>query len=103
MVFCVFMLNVLVVDFIVNFVKFVSYDEICVVMKEVLEGEFKGIMGYIEDVVVFNDFFGDVCILVFDVIVGIVFIDIFVKFVFWYDNEWGYLNKVLDFVVYIFK
>lgn len=72
-------------------------------MKVVFEGELVGILGYIEDVVVFIDFNGDICIFIFDVDVGIVLIDKFVKVVFWYDNEIGYLNKVFDLIVYIFK
>lgn len=79
------------------------YDDIKVVMKVVFEGELVGILGYIEDVVVFIDFNGDICIFIFDVDVGIVLIDKFVKVVFWYDNEIGYLNKVFDLIVYIFK
>lgn len=63
----------------------------------------KGVLGYIEDDVVFIDFNGEVCIFVFDVKVGIVLNDNFVKLVFWYDNEIGYFNKVLDLIVYIFK
>lgn len=103
MVFCVFIVNVFVVDLIVNLEKLVIYVEICVEIKCVLENEMKGVLGYIEDVVVLIDFNGVVEIFVFDVVVGIVLIDIFVKLVFWYDNEIGYLNKVLDLVVYVYN
>lgn len=103
MVFCVFIFNVFVVDFICCFEKFVSYEIIKVVFKEVFEGEFKGIFGYIEDEIVFFDFNGNVNFFIFDVKVGIFLNDNFVKFVFWYDNEWGYSRCVFDFFFYVVK
>lgn len=103
MAFRVSISNVFVVDLIVRLEKVVIYEQIKVVVKVVVEGEMKGVLGYIEDDVVFIDFNGEVCIFVFDVKVGIVLNDNFVKLVFWYDNEIGYFNKVLDLIVYIFK
>lgn len=104
MVFCVFIVNVLVVDLICCLEKFVKYDDIKKVVKQVLEGFFKGILGYIEYQVVFFDFNSDIYFFIFDVGVGIVFNDYFVKFIFWYDNEFGYSNRVVDFMVYmVFK
>ena len=72
-------------------------------MKDASEGELKGIMGYTEDAVVSNDFVGDARTSVFDATAGIALTDTFVKLVSWYDNEWGYSNKVLDLVAHISK
>ena len=95
--------NVSVVDLTVNLAKPASYDEICAAMKEASDGELKGIMGYTEDAVVSNDFLGDARTSVFDATAGIALTDTFVKLVSWYDNEWGYSNKVLDLVAHISK
>ncbi len=95
--------NVSVVDLTVNLAKAASYDEICAAMKDASEGELKGIMGYTEDAVVSNDFVGDARTSVFDATAGIALTDTFVKLVSWYDNEWGYSNKVLDLVAHISK
>ncbi|MED5379636.1 MAG: type I glyceraldehyde-3-phosphate dehydrogenase, partial [Pseudomonadota bacterium] len=95
--------NVSVVDLTVNLAKPASYAEICAAMKEASEGELKGIMGYTEDAVVSNDFVGDARTSVFDATAGIALTDTFVKLVSWYDNEWGYSNKVLDLVAHISK
>ncbi|GEA02076.1 type I glyceraldehyde-3-phosphate dehydrogenase [Alteromonas macleodii] len=95
--------NVSVVDLTVNLAKPASYDEICAAMKAASEGELKGIMGYTEDAVVSNDFLGDARTSVFDATAGIALTDTFVKLVSWYDNEWGYSNKVLDLVAHISK
>lgn len=96
MVFWVFIFNVFVVDLIFKMEKVMSYEEICVVMKIVVEGEFKGILGYIVDDVVFMDFCIDFCFSIFDVGVGIGLNSNFFKVVFWYDNEWGYFCRVID-------
>ena len=88
--------NVSVVDLTVNLAKPASYDEICAAMKEASEGELKGIMGYTEDAVVSNDFLGDARTSVFDATAGIALTDTFVKLVSWYDNEWGYSNRLVD-------
>ena len=90
--------NVSVVDLTVNLAKPASYDEICAAMKEASEGELKGIMGYTEDAVVSNDFLGDARTSVFDATAGIALTDTFVKLVSWYDNEWGYSNRVVDLI-----
>ncbi len=95
--------NVSVVDLTVNLEKAASYDEICQAMKTASEGELKGILGYTEDAVVSNDFLGDARTSVFDAGAGIALTDKFVKVVSWYDNEWGYSNKVLDLVAHISK
>ncbi|WP_218354884.1 type I glyceraldehyde-3-phosphate dehydrogenase [Alteromonas lipotrueiana] len=95
--------NVSVVDLTVNLEKAASYEDICQAMKEASEGKLKGILGYTEDPVVSNDFLGDARTSVFDAGAGIALTDKFVKVVSWYDNEWGYSNKVLDLVAHISK
>ncbi len=95
--------NVSVVDLTVNLSKPATYDAICAKMKEMAEGELKGVLGYTEDAVVSTDFLGEVCTSVFDAKAGIALTDTFVKVVAWYDNEIGYSNKVLDLVAHISK
>ncbi|UNM97421.1 type I glyceraldehyde-3-phosphate dehydrogenase [Ignatzschineria rhizosphaerae] len=95
--------NVSVVDLTVNLKKPATYAEICAKMKEMAEGELKGVLGYTEDQVVSTDFLGEVCTSVFDAKAGIALTDNFVKVVSWYDNEIGYSNKVLDLVAHISK
>ena len=90
--------DVSVVDLTVNLAKPAKYDEICAAMKEAAEGELKGILGYTEDAVVSSDFLGDARTSIFDAKAGIALTDTFVKVVSWYDNEWGYSNKVLDLI-----
>ena len=94
-------LNVSVVDLTVNLKKAASYDEICAEIKAASEGPLKGILGYTEDAVVSSDFIGETCTSVFDAKAGIALTDTFVKLVSWYDNEWGYSNKVLDLIQYM--
>ncbi|MBP3331351.1 MAG: type I glyceraldehyde-3-phosphate dehydrogenase, partial [Tidjanibacter sp.] len=91
-------LDVSVVDLTVNLAKPASYDEICAAMKEASEGSLKGILGYTEEDVVSSDFLGDARTSIFDKKAGIALTDTFVKIVSWYDNEWGYSNKVLDLI-----
>ena len=91
-------LDVSVVDLTVNLAKPATYDEICAAMKKASEGELKGILGYTEDAVVSSDFLGDTHTSIFDAGAGIALTDTFVKVVSWYDNEWGYSNKVLDLI-----
>ena len=88
-------LDVSVVDLTVNLAKPAKYEEICAAMKEASEGELKGILGYTEEAVVSSDFLGDARTSIFDKAAGIALTDTFVKVVSWYDNEWGYSNKVL--------
>lgn len=96
-------LDVSVVDLTVNLAKPAKYDEICAAMKAAAEGELKGILGYTEDAVVSSDFVGDARTSIFDAKAGIALTDTFVKVVAWYDNEWGYSNKVLDLIAIIAK
>ena len=96
-------LDVSVVDLTVNLKKAASYEEICAAMKKASEGELKGILGYTEDDVVSSDFLGDSRTSIFDAKAGIQLTPTFVKVVSWYDNEWGYSNKVLDLVANMAK
>ncbi|TFV92190.1 type I glyceraldehyde-3-phosphate dehydrogenase [Algoriphagus kandeliae] len=93
--------DVSVVDLTVRLKKPATYEEICAKMKEYAEGPMKGVLGYTEDAVVSNDFVGDPRTSIFDAGAGIQLSDTFVKVVSWYDNEWGYSNKVLDLLAYI--
>ena len=95
-------LDVSVVDLTCNLNKPATYDEIVQAIKEACEGELKGIMSYTEDAVVSSDFIHDPHISIFDVKAGIALTDTFVKLVSWYDNEWGYSNKVLDLVCHMY-
>ena len=70
-------------------------------MKEASENEMKGIVGYTEDPVVSSDFISDSHTSIFDATAGIMLTDTFVKLVSWYDNEWGYSNKLVDLACYI--
>jgi glyceraldehyde 3-phosphate dehydrogenase len=90
--------DVSVVDLVVRLDKPASYEAIKTAMKEASEGELKGILGYTEDDVVSQDFLGDARTSIFDAKAGIALNDNFVKVVSWYDNEWGYSNKLIDLV-----
>jgi len=93
--------DVSVVDLTVELDNETSYEDICAAMKAASEGPLKGILGYTEENVVATDFRGEVCTSVFDAGAGIQLDKTFVKVVSWYDNEWGYSNKVLDLVARI--
>lgn len=93
--------DVSVVDLTVRLKKPAKYAEICAKMKEASETTMKGVLGYTEDAVVSNDFIGDARTSIFDAEAGIQLSDTFVKVVSWYDNEWGYSNKVVDLLTYI--
>ena len=84
------------VDLTVELEKAASYEEICAAMKKASEGELKGILGYTDEAVVSTDFRGDARTSIFDVKAGIQLDPTFVKVCSWYDNEWGYSNKVLE-------
>jgi glyceraldehyde 3-phosphate dehydrogenase len=91
-------INVSVVDLTCRLDKPASYAEIKAEMKAASEGPLKGILKYTEDMVVSSDFIGETCTSVFDADAGIALNDNFVKLVSWYDNEWGYSNKLLDLI-----
>ncbi len=88
--------DVSVVDLTVELNKEASYDEICAAVKAASEGELAGILGYTEDSVVSTDFRGESKTSIFDAKAGIALDKTFVKLVSWYDNEWGYSNKVCE-------
>lgn len=96
-------IDVSVVDLTVKLVKPATYDEIKAAVKEASEGELKGILGYTEDAVVSSDFIHDPRTSIFDAEAGIQLSDKFVKLISWYDNEWGYSNKLIDLTVYASK
>jgi glyceraldehyde 3-phosphate dehydrogenase len=95
--------DVSVVDLVVRLKTPATYEDIKTAMKEASEGDLKGILGYTEDEVVSEDFKGDARTSIFDAKAGIALNNNFVKVVSWYDNEWGYSNKLIDLVQEIGK
>jgi len=95
--------DVSVIDLTVELVKEATYAEICAEMKAQSTGAMKGVLGYTEDKVVSTDFRGESMTSVFDADAGIALDSTFVKVVAWYDNEWGYSNKVLEMVRVVAK
>jgi len=96
--------DVSVVDLTCKLDKETDYETICKVMKEKAESdEYKGVFGYTEDQVVSTDFQGDSHSSIFDKNAGIMLTPTFVKLVSWYDNEWGYSNRLVDLCVYMAK
>eukprot|EP00049_Salpingoeca_infusionum_P016982 m.351390 g.351390 ORF g.351390 m.351390 type:complete len:336 (-) comp16239_c0_seq1:257-1264(-) len=95
--------DVSVVDLTVRLDKPASYDAIKAAMRAASEGPMKGILGYTEDLVVSSDFIGSTESSVFDADAGIALNDNFVKVISWYDNEFGYSNRVVDLIAYIGK
>ena len=90
--------DVSVVDLTVELEKPATYAQICEAMKAASEGAMKGVLGYTEEKVVATDFRGEKCTSTFDAEAGIALDDTFVKVVAWYDNEWGYSQKVLEMI-----
>lgn len=103
MAFRVPTLDVSVVDLTCRLEKSTTYEEICKAVKDASENEMKGILGYTEDAVVSSDFYTDSRTSIFDAKAGIMLNENFVKLVSWYDNEWGYSNKVLDLIQHMYK
>ena len=93
--------DVSVVDLTCNLAKPATYEEICNAVKKACENEMKGIMEYTDEPVVSSDFIHDPHTSIFDAAAGIALTDTFVKLVAWYDNEWGYSNKLVDLAMYI--
>ena len=93
--------DVSVVDLTCNLAKPATYEEICNAVKKACENEMKGIMEYTDEPVVSSDFISDPHTSIFDASAGIALTDTFVKLVAWYDNEWGYSNKLVDLAMYI--
>jgi glyceraldehyde 3-phosphate dehydrogenase len=90
--------DVSVIDLTVELAKDTTYEAICAAMKSASQGSMRGVLGYTEDKVVSTDFRGEAMTSVFDAEAGIMLDPTFVKVVAWYDNEWGYSNKVLEMV-----
>ena len=93
--------NVSVVDLTVRLGKPCKYDEIKAKVKEAANGPLKGILDYTEEEVVSTDFVGDCHSSIFDAKAGIQLSDTFVKLISWYDNEYGYSNRVVDLIKYM--
>ncbi len=96
-------IDVSVVDLTCRLEKPATYEEIKAAVKEAATGSMKGILDYTEDDVVSSDFLGDAHTSIFDAKAGIALNDNFVKLVSWYDNEWGYSNKVVDLIQHMAK
>ena len=94
-------INVSVVDLTCKLAKPTTYDEIKEAIKKHATTDMEGILGYTEDLVVSSDFIGDKRTSIFDAAGGIMLNDTFVKLIAWYDNEWGYSNKVVDLIAYM--
>ncbi|MBO4513667.1 MAG: type I glyceraldehyde-3-phosphate dehydrogenase, partial [Victivallales bacterium] len=90
--------DVSVVDLTVELEKPATYAEICAAMKAASEGELKGILGYTDEALVSTDFRNDARTSIFDEKAGIALDSTFVKLVSWYDNEWGYSNKLCEMI-----
>ena len=88
--------DVSVVDLTVRLEKAATMDDIKAAMKAASEGPMKGILEYVDDEVVSSDFRTDAHTSIFDAQAGISLNEHFVKLVAWYDNEWGFSNKMLD-------
>eukprot|EP00887_Chlorella_sp_A99_P000064 scaffold16.g64.t1 len=103
MAFRVPTLDVSVVDLTVNLNKPASYEEILAALKKASEGELKGILGFTDEDVVSSDFITDDRSSIVDAKAGIALSPTFVKLVSWYDNEWGYSNRLVDLAIHISK
>ncbi|WP_417040623.1 type I glyceraldehyde-3-phosphate dehydrogenase [Cylindrospermopsis raciborskii] len=93
--------DVSVVDLTFKTVQATSYKDICAAMKQAATGSLVGILGYTDEEVVSTDFQGDAHSSIFDAGAGIELNSHFFKVVSWYDNEWGYSNRVVDLIVYM--
>lgn len=103
MAFRVPTVNVSVVDFTCRLEKSATMDEIVSAIKKASENELKDIIGITKDDVVSTDFLGDNRISIFDVKASISLNSNFVKLIAWYDNEWGYSNKLIDVIEHMHK
>ena len=95
--------DVSVVDLTARLKTNTTYEEICKKIKEASETYMKGIVSYIADDVVSSDMLGDSHTCIFDEKAGIMLDDNFVKLIAWYDNEWGYSNKVVDLIAHMYS
>merc|ERR550537_1942178 len=95
--------DVSVVDLTARLEKGAKYDEIVAAIKEAAAGDMKGILDWTDEEVVSTDFTTCKSSSIFDVGAGIALNDNFVKLVSWYDNEWGYSNRLVDLAIYMKK
>ena len=95
--------DVSAVDLTVRTEKATTYNDICACMKEASEGPLSGILGYTAEAVVSADFVGDPRSSIFDAGAGIELNSNFFKLVSWYDNEWGYVNRVVELMMHMAK
>ena len=95
--------DVSVVDLTFKTTKSTTYKEICAAMKKAAEGNLAGVLGYTDEEVVSTDFQGDSHSSIFDAGAGIELNANFFKIVSWYDNEWGYSNRVIDLMLSMAK
>ena len=93
--------DVSVVDLTAQLKTQTTYEEICAAIKTAAEGPMKGIIEYNSDELVSSDLRGNFNTCIFDEKAGIMLDDSFVKLIAWYDNEWGYSNKVIDLVQHV--
>lgn len=96
-------LDVSVVDLTCRLKKPTTYEKIVEAVKKASKNEMAGIVGVTDEAVVSSDFIGDPRTCIFDVTAGIMISPTFVKLVAWYDNEWGYSNKLVDLCAYIMQ
>jgi glyceraldehyde 3-phosphate dehydrogenase len=95
--------NVSVVDLTVKFKHSTSYENLCQVIENASQDSMQGILAYTEDDVVSSDFIGNPHTCIFDAKAGIALNDNFFKLIAWYDNEWGYSNKLVDLALKLAK
>ena len=95
--------DVSIVDLTCRLEKGATYDEICAAMKKASETTMAGVLEYVDDEVVSSDFRTDAHTSIFDAKAGLSLNDNFVKLMAWYDNEWGFSNKMLDLTRHIDK
>ena len=93
--------DVSVVDLTITTAKGASYDDMCKTIKAAADGPLKGILGYTDEDVVSTDFITDPHSSIFDAKAGIALDDNFVKLVSWYDNEWGYSNRLVELAMHV--
>ena len=88
--------DVSIVDLTCRLEKAATYEEICAAVKAAAEGPMAGVVEYVDDEVFSSDFITDPHTSIFDARAGLALNDHFVKLMAWYDNEWGFSNKMLD-------
>lgn len=95
--------DVSVVDLTARLKSPASYHDVCVAMENASRNSMKGIISYTSDQLVSSDLTGDAHTCIFDETAGIMLDDNFVKLIAWYDNEWGYANKILDLIAHMYQ